>query len=254
MALSAVRIFCGVGDPAEDAPLGLDHFQAGLLEFREIGTDAILGDDAVVTAVIRLAHGGVDAHLGGHAGDDEVFHSAMLKDGMKIGGVECALTGLVDHGLVGKRVELGNDVVAFLPADEDAPHRPGITDGGGAAPADFLCRRQIGKIGAVAFAGVDDLQAGGAPCGEQGFVWLDRAAELGDVVPQHFPEAAGLQKVALHIDDYQCGVGRIEVVGVRFGVHAQDSLASIYAHNGGLLSFQRATKELRAVCGLVTDD
>ena len=47
---------------------------------------------------------------------------------VEVGGVERALARLVDHGLAGERIELGNDVVAGLAADQDAPHRAGIAD------------------------------------------------------------------------------------------------------------------------------
>src|SRR5580700_394095 len=50
-----------VADPAEDATLGLDHFQAHLVEFGEIGSAAIGQHDAAVAAVVGLAHGAVDA-------------------------------------------------------------------------------------------------------------------------------------------------------------------------------------------------
>ena len=55
----------------------------------------------------------------------------------------------------------------------------------------------------MALAGMDDQQAGGAPRRQQPAVRLDRAAQLRDVVAQHFAEAAGLEEVALHVDDQQ---------------------------------------------------
>ena len=74
---------------------------------------------------------------------------------------------------------------------------------GGAAAADFLRRRQVGEIGAVALAGMDHQAAGFAPCGQQCRVRLDGAAQLRDVVAEHFAEPAGLEEVTLHVDDQQ---------------------------------------------------
>ena len=69
-----------VPHPAEDAALRLDHPEAHVLEFGEVGTHAILGHEAVVAAVVGLAHRGVDAHFGGDAGDDELGDAAVLQD------------------------------------------------------------------------------------------------------------------------------------------------------------------------------
>src|ERR1700760_982301 len=43
-----------VSDPAEDATLGLDHPQAHVVEFREVGGAAVRDDDAEIDAVIGL--------------------------------------------------------------------------------------------------------------------------------------------------------------------------------------------------------
>ena len=46
-------------DPAEDAALGLDHLEAHLVELGEVGGAAVAEHEAVVAAVVGLAHGGV---------------------------------------------------------------------------------------------------------------------------------------------------------------------------------------------------
>src|SRR6516225_2916832 len=53
----------GRGDPTEDAALGLDHAQPHFLKLRKIGADAIGNDEAVVPAVVGLAHCRIDADL-----------------------------------------------------------------------------------------------------------------------------------------------------------------------------------------------
>ena len=88
------------------------------------------------------------------------------------------------------------------------PIGPAIADAGRAAAADLLGRRQIGQVGPMALARVDDQQAGGAPGRQQAAVRLDRAAQLRHVVAEHFAEAAGLEEVALHVDDEQRAVLR----------------------------------------------
>src|SRR5216683_6757420 len=127
--------------PAENAALCLDHFQAHVLEFEEVGTHAILGHEAVVAAVVGLADRGVDAHFGGDAGDHELGDAAILQDRMQVGGVEGTLAGLVDDRLARRGIELGNDVVAGLAAHQDAAHGAAVADRGLAAPAHLLGRR-----------------------------------------------------------------------------------------------------------------
>jgi hypothetical protein len=55
----------------------------------------------------------------------------------------------------------------------------------------------------MALAGVDHLQPGRAPGVEQRAVGRDRPPQLADVVAEHLAEAAGLEEVALHVDDHQ---------------------------------------------------
>ena len=87
---------------------------------------------------------------------------------------------------------------------------------GRAAAAYFLGRRQIGQIGPMALARVHRRQAGGAPCRQQAPVGLDRAAQLRDVVAEHFAEAARLEKIPLHVDDQQRAMLGLEREGIGF--------------------------------------
>ena len=143
--------------------------------------------------------------------------SAMLQDGVQVGGVERALAGLVDHRLAGLGIKLGNDVVAGFAAHQNAAHRAGVADRGRAAAANLLGRRQIAEVGPMALAGMDHRKAGGAPGREQLPVRLDGAAQLRNVVAEHFAEAAGLQKIALHVDDEQRAVLGRERERIGFG-------------------------------------
>jgi hypothetical protein len=66
------------------------------------------------------------------------------------------------------------------------------------------------------FAGVDDLEAFVAPGAEQAPIRFNGAPELRDIVSEHFPEAAGLEKVSLHIDDEERAVRWVKIEVVRF--------------------------------------
>src|SRR5260370_22705747 len=114
----------GVGDPAEDAALGLDHLQAHGLELWKVGSHAVFEHEAVIAPVVGFAHRGVDADFGRYAGDDELLDAAALKDCVEIGGEEGALARLVDHRLAGRRAELRHDVLARRAPPPAPAHRP----------------------------------------------------------------------------------------------------------------------------------
>src|SRR6202035_360602 len=59
------RLRCG--NRTENAALRLDHGEAGLVEFREIGGATVRQHDASEAAVVSLAHRGVDADFRGDA-------------------------------------------------------------------------------------------------------------------------------------------------------------------------------------------
>ncbi len=158
--------------PAEDAALRLDHLQAHLVEFREIGGAAVAEHDAAVAAVVGLAHGSVDADLGGDAADDEIVDAVVAQRQPEIGFAEGALAGLVDHRLALGRIELGNDVVTRFAAHEDAAHGALVADALGRRAALDLGGRRIGQIRAVALAGVNHQHAGRARGLEHGLARL----------------------------------------------------------------------------------
>src|SRR6516162_8776244 len=146
----------GGGDPAEDAALRLDHAQPHLLKLREVRADAIGNDEAVVAAVVSLAHRRIDANLGGDPADDQLGDAAVLQHRVEIGGEERPLARLIDDWLARQRVELGDNVVPGLTTHQDAAHRARVADAGDEVAADFLRQRQVGEVGTVALARVDD--------------------------------------------------------------------------------------------------
>src|SRR5207253_93001 len=93
----------------------------------------------------------------------DVADPALTQDEVEICRAERALAGLVDDALALERRELGDDLPTGLAAHQHAATRADVTDAGlpcGAvlkhtrAPA--LVRRQIGKVGSVPLAGVQN--------------------------------------------------------------------------------------------------
>ena len=103
--------------------------------------------------------------------------------------------------------------MAGLAADQDSPHRAGIADALARRAALDLGRRRIGEIGQVALAGVDDQHAGGARGVQHVGAGRDRARQLRDIVAQRLAEAAGLEEIALHVDDDKRGGDQSSSIG-----------------------------------------
>ena len=204
------------------------------MELREVGSAAVGEHDAAIAAVVRLAHRGVDADFGGDAADQQVLDAEVAQQRVKVGRVERALAGLVDDRLAFERIELGDNVVARLAADQDAAHRPGRADAHRGMPAFDLGFRGVGKIGAMSLAGVDDQHVGCSRSVEHGLAGRDRAAKQRDVVAERLPEAARLEEVALHVDDDQRGARQIERdrLGLRLDGRAQ---AILLGHSGSIV-------------------
>ena len=78
--------------------------------------------------------------------------------------------------------------------------------------------RKVGHIGSMPFPGVNHLQAFRAPGRQQFPVRFDGAAKLGDIIAEHLAESAGFQKIALHVDDHERAMTRLEFINVRFRV------------------------------------
>src|SRR6266404_5932576 len=133
MLLQRCEEFCGIGYPAKDAALRLDHLEARLLEFREVGAHTIGRHQAIVAAIIGFSDGGIDTHLGGDARDDELFDATILEDGVEVSGPEGAFAGFVDDRFAGGRIEFGDDIVSRLSANQNASHGTRISYAAGAS-------------------------------------------------------------------------------------------------------------------------
>ena len=117
------------------------------------------------------------------------------------------------------RLQLGDDLPARLAAHEDAAARPLVADAGAdALRAPALVGRQVGEVGLVALAGVDDRIALGAHRLEHVLDRPDRRARQRDVVAHRVDIAAGRAEIGLHVDDDERGVVRPEVAVERPGI------------------------------------
>lgn len=97
---------------AEDAALGVDHGQTHGLKGGKIGADTFRRHQTFITAIVGLAHRGIDADFGGHARHGQLLYAAMAKHRLEIGGVKRALAGIVDHGFARLRIWRDNPVGA----------------------------------------------------------------------------------------------------------------------------------------------
>src|SRR6516162_10221119 len=145
-------------DPAENAALCLDHAQSHLLELRKVRADAIGDDDAVVATIVSLAHRRVHANFGGDPAHNQLRDAPVLQHCIEVGSVKGSLARLIDDRLARQRVEFGDDVVPGLAAHQYAAHRTRVADAGSELAADSFRRRQVGEVGTMALAGMNDGQ------------------------------------------------------------------------------------------------
>ena len=212
----------GGRDRAEHAALHLDHLQRVVVVALVGRGAAILDQHAFKAAVVGLAHGGVDADVGGDAGEHDVLDAAQPQHQFEIGGAERALAGLVDDGLARQRREIGDDLPAGFAAHQHPAAWAGIADSRADLPrAPLLVGGQVGEIGAVSFAGMDDVKALCAHHREQLLDRLDRRARQREVVAHLVDIAADAAEIGLHVDDDERGVFRAQVAiigpGIGFG-------------------------------------
>ena len=86
-----------VGDRAEHAALHRHHLDRRVMVALVGGAAAIRQQQALETAVVGFAHGGVHAHVGGDAAQHDVVDAPGPKDQFQVGRAEAAFSGFVDH-------------------------------------------------------------------------------------------------------------------------------------------------------------
>ena len=117
------------------------------------------------------------------------------------------------------RRELGDDLPAGLAAHQDAAAGARVADAGADPPrAPALVGGQVGEVGPVALAGVDDVVALGAHGGEHAADRLDRRAGQREVVAHRVDIAAGAAEIGLHVDDDERRVVGPEIAVERPGI------------------------------------
>src|SRR5271165_4915808 len=196
-----------IGHGAEHAALHRHHLDRGRVVALVGRAAAVLNEKAFEAAVVGLAHGRVDADIGGDAGQHQVVDPARAQDEFEVGGAERALAGLVDDRLAGQRLQFVDDLPPRLAADEDLSAGSVVTDAGAdALRAPALVGRQVDEVGAMPLAGVDDGIALGARRREQRLDRLDRRACQREVVAHGVDVAALAAKIGLHVDDDDGGV------------------------------------------------
>ena len=91
------------------------------------------------------------------------------------------------------------------------PIGPCVADAQARVAAIALGRRAIGQVGPVRLAGVDHQAAGVAPGLEQACIAGTMASSSETSLPRRLAEAAGLDEVALHVDEDQGGFRRARI-------------------------------------------
>jgi hypothetical protein len=98
--------------------------------------------------------------------------------------------------------------VALFAADQEAPERPAPPD----AVAFPARPGQVGKVGRETLARVNHLQGRTAGGGEHGLDPGHGGDKQPDILARVGAHSAGDQKVALHVDDHDRAVPRVEAV------------------------------------------
>src|SRR5579871_205154 len=196
------------GDRPEHAVLHLHHLDRRRVVAGVGGRAAVLEQQTLVAAVVRLAHGGVDADVRGDAGQDQVGDPPLAQDEVEVRRAEGPLPRLVDDRLSRPRRQLGDDVPPRLAPDQDAAAGSRVADAdplvAGRPPrAPALVGGQVGEIRAVPLARVDDRVAARAHAGQDASDRLDAGARQTDVVAEQIDVAALAAEVGLHVDHHQ---------------------------------------------------
>ena len=101
----------------------------------------------------------MDADIRRNAGQYEVGDAAQPQHQFEVGGKERSFSGLVDHRLAGSWRQFRDDLPAGLAAHQNAAAGAGVADIRTNAPRPpTLVTWEIGKIRAVSFAGVKDVE------------------------------------------------------------------------------------------------
>ena len=182
------------------------------------GGAAILQQQTLIAAIIGVPHGRLHRAVGGDTRDDKVADLLFPEDGVEVGREEGAPARFVNYGLALARTKLQDDLRSRLASDEkpamgsgraydDCPSRP-------QAPFHI---REVGKIGAMAFAGEHGRKSHRPHRRENAPERIDNASHIARRDPHRPEPSSGRTKIDLHVDDKQRRVARREasIVGPR---------------------------------------
>ena len=143
--------------------------------------------------------------LGGDAADQQVRDAGPCRMVSQVGGVKAPLPGLSDD--VARLGQLGMKSAPGSPRRQDAAHRPASPMPQAQVAAQPLRRRAVGQLRRRAPPGYGS-RSSCARANSQRPGRHDRHAPARDVVAEHRAETAGLDEVALHVDDISTACGR----------------------------------------------
>lgn len=154
--------------------------------------------------------------------------AASEQDPVNIGPPEAPFAGLVDDHLARPGCQLGDNIVAPFPSDQQSAHWTPITDAEGVVAmgsgqlAELFGRWKIYEVRLVTLASVYYMSANRAEDVEELLDRRNNASSLGKdlvIAALYGAETPWINKVPLYVDNDQrrCGKGELECVGASVG-------------------------------------
>src|SRR5579883_1031226 len=115
-------------DRSEHTALHFDHVQSSPVISCIGCASAVLEQETLEATIVRFTHGRVNADVGRDARENQMGDPAHAKDHFKVGRVEAAFAGLIDHELARARGKLRNDLPARLATHQNTPQWAGVAN------------------------------------------------------------------------------------------------------------------------------
>mmetsp|Transcript_24253 Transcript_24253/g.53890 ORF Transcript_24253/g.53890 Transcript_24253/m.53890 type:complete len:280 (+) Transcript_24253:104-943(+) len=200
------HLFGGGHGVAANASLRSNHLDDSLFELGNVARCCILDQDALIAAVICLAHRRLDADLGRDSTENEMAHVSGAEDIVQSSEKEGALSRLFDDNFAINRLGLIHKIVARRPVHQQPAHallhhlsdpeprrratRPLALHG--AAVPEVLPMRLLR---------VQHGQCGAPRCGKQrGSAGETLSAQLAHIVAQAVPKTALIEEILLEVN------------------------------------------------------
>jgi len=163
---------------------------------------AVRQEQALVPAVVGVAHRRVDADVGRDARQGDVLDAFAAEEQIQIGGVEGSFPGLIDDGFAFKRSQLWNNFPSRFSTNEDPPARPRVANSGSdTLTTPSLVPWKIRQIRTMAFARVHDEETFPSGLAKHALNRCDWRARKGNVVAHLVDISACATEIDLHVDD-----------------------------------------------------